>query len=199
MLALLLESGAPLDVADVAAALGGHPNTARGHLEALADRGFVRRIARATGRRGRPRLAYEATARGHLALAPTGLEQLLQAFAEHLSTVGDPSAHAEAVGRIWGSLLARRTDADSATDEVLALLEHVGFSPHRDPGVAGLRVALRTCPLLDAARAHPEVVCEVHRGMVSGALAAQGQPSASVALQPFAEPGACRLEVAFPS
>ncbi len=52
---------------------------------------------------------------------------------------------------------------------------------------------LRTCPLLDAARRHPEVVCQVHLGLVDGALAAHEVTAPGARLEPFARPGACVL------
>ncbi len=61
-----------------------------------------------------------------------------------------------------------------------------------EEAVEGRTVWLRTCPLLDAARTYPQVVCTVHRGLVEGLLDAAGEPPAGeadgVALDPFAEP-----------
>ena len=57
-------------------------------------------------------------------------------------------------------------------------------------------VELRTCPLVDAARRHPEVVCQVHAGLVSGADAVYGGSGEGVRLVPFASPGACHLTLA---
>ena len=58
---------------------------------------------------------------------------------------------------------------------------------------SGTTVLLRTCPLLDAARRHPEVVCQVHLGLVAGALEAHREPSDGLRLAPFSRPGACEL------
>ena len=52
---------------------------------------------------------------------------------------------------------------------------------------------LRTCPLLDAAKRHPEVVCQVHLGLVAGALEADDHSAEGLGLRPFARPGACEL------
>jgi predicted ArsR family transcriptional regulator len=57
----------------------------------------------------------------------------------------------------------------------------------------GTTVLLRTCPLLEAAREHPTVVCSVHLGLVAGALGALGESAHGVQLQPFSRPGACTL------
>ena len=83
--------------------------------------------------------------------------------------------------------------------QVLTLLDRLGFSPRMRsvPGAEATddtrEVELRTCPLLDAARRHPEVVCQVHAGLVSGADAAYGGSGEGVRLVPFASRGACHL------
>ena len=82
----------------------------------------------------------------------------------------------------------------------MALLDRLGFSPDTEPGdepvgVGGTTVLLRTCPLLDAARQHPEVVCQVHLGLVAGALETHRAPSTGLRLVPFARPGACVLSL----
>ena len=185
-----------MDVAQITALLGGHPNTARAHLEGLVDQRLATRTPVVTGRRGRPRIAYEPTLQGRLALGPSGIEELVEAVARYLAAGDGASAGAVAVGRIWGALLADGSGAgrDNAQD-MLTLLDHAGFSPRRDPAAADLDIALQTCPFLDTARAHPHVVCELHRGMVVGALTAYGRPADQVQLRPFAEPGACRLRI----
>ena len=70
---------------------------------------------------------------------------------------------------------------------MLLALEHVGFAPEEDEDGS---VRLTCCPFIDAARVHPQTVCGVHRGLIEGAL---GTDVANGALQPFAEPGACRV------
>ena len=79
----------------------------------------------------------------------------------------------------------------AARREVLAILEDLGFAPLESPGDA--LVLLRRCPLLDVARRYPEVVCQVHQGLIAGALTQLGGDDTGVDLLPFAEPDACRL------
>ena len=144
---------------------------------------------------------------------------LAAAFAQRLAERdGDPGADARAIGAAWGTGLATRHGDDDGVDlparrRVLRLLDRLGFSPEpetefdagprprwtraRQPADAGpgTTVLLRTCPLLDAARRHPEVVCQVHLGLVAGALEAHGEPSEGLQLVPFARPGACVLNL----
>ncbi len=188
-----------MDVAQVTVLIGGHPNTARAHLEGLVEQRLATRTPHATGRRGRPRIAYEPTVQGRLAVGPGGVEELVEAVARYLAGTGaDPMVPAVALGEIWGSLLAGRTgpaDSPDVTGRLVSLLEYAGFSPKPDPEADGRSVALRSCPFLDSARTHPQVVCEIHRGMVMGALTAYGQRGDHVGLHPFSEPGACRLRI----
>ena len=211
---------------DLVAVLGGHPNSTRHHLRVLVTAGLVHADVPAGERgRGRPAVRHVVTpegrdaASGSLAGDPSVTEYLLLAgvFADRLAALGgDPSQESRAVGRAWGAALAAR-DVDAPTAptasgapagpadphrQVLGLLERLGFSPRTrsvrgDEAPEDVRdVDLRTCPLLDAARRHPEVVCQVHAGLVSGADAAYGGSGEGVRLVPFASPGACHLTLA---
>lgn len=162
-------------------------------------------------RRGRPSVRYAVTAAGWAATAgtraPISADYLgmTAAFADHLAWRSSfPATEAREVGLSWGRALARgRDDArageprptdagEAARDRVVDLLQTLGFSPRRRTGSL---VALRTCPLLDAARTRPDVLCQVHLGLVRGASAAYGGRGEGGQLTPFAEPGACLLEL----
>jgi predicted ArsR family transcriptional regulator len=107
-----------------------------------------------------------------------------------------PRDEAVQAGEAWGRTLAAQvTDTTDAAGRVMRVLERMGFAPRRsEPGV----VRLTRCPLLQAARAHPDVVCGVHLGIVQGVLAESHAVSASAGLEPFAEPGACLLTLPDP-
>ena len=203
-------SAAPT-VSDLVAAVGGHPNTTRHHLRVLVEAGLVTEEHRPpAGGRGRPAARYAVTPAGRGAAGPAvggsvALEYvaLAAAFADRLAARdGDPGADSRAIGRSWGTGLAARHAADEGgVDErpvgrVVGLLDRLGFSPEvepmREPG-SGPLVLLRTCPLLDAAQRHPEVVCQVHLGLVAGALEADDHSAEGLGLRPFARPGACEL------
>jgi predicted ArsR family transcriptional regulator len=199
----------PPTVGDLAATVGGHPNTTRHHLRVLVDAGLVAEERRApAGGRGRPATGYVLTAagRGVVSATPRGSAAeeyvaLAGAFADRLAERGgDPGEDARAIGKAWGAGLATRdagTDDDRPGGErVVGLLDRLGFSPLAEPAGRpghGTTVLLRTCPLLDAARRHPEVVCQVHLGLVAGALEAHDEPSDGLRLVPFARPGACEV------
>lgn len=82
-------------------------------------------------------------------------------------------------------------DQDEAADVVLGMLSELRFTPQRTDEKGVYR--LTTCPLLDAARRNPEVVCQVHLGIVRGVLEELGADPDAAELTAFAEPGACLL------
>ncbi len=84
-----------------------------------------------------------------------------------------------------------RSPADDPSTVVVDLLTDLRFEPQ--PATTPHTMRLTTCPLLDAARRNPDVVCEVHLGIVRGALDRLGSDPAGADLLAFAEPGACLL------
>lgn len=200
VLELVQGAARPVTVEDVAASLGLHTNTARKHLAGLVDDGLLDRSVVASERPGRPATAYSpSAARSEHDPRVREYAGLAGALAGHIArTSHDPVADARAAGAEWGAtLVAGEGAARSATAarvRVVALLEEMGFDPEPDARCA--RVRLRRCPLLDAALAHPDVVCEVHLGLVRGAMARLGADASHASLRPFAEPGACLLWLA---
>ena len=203
-------------VGELVDAVGGHANTVRFHLDGLVADGLASRSPRTGGARGRPSMAYQLTAAGTAALRG-GADVLAgeylglaTAFATHLAERDDhPQDEARAVGRVWGRQLATATATGAGVPargsaprrRVVALLARLGFSPEVDepaPSPPLQQVSLHTCPLLSAAREHPEVICSVHEGLVTGALEAYGAPDEDARLVPFASPGACHLLLGSP-
>jgi predicted ArsR family transcriptional regulator len=201
VLEILQRSTGPRTIAGLADELGLHPNTAREHLDGLVAQGLATREQAPAQGRGRP--AWRYTAAADLLEADPRVRDyagLAAALAGHLArTSPDPAADGLAAGREWGATLvdsrSPRPSGPGATarHRVVDLLDELGFAPDADP--AATTVALRRCPLLDAARQYPQVVCQVHLGIVRGALERHGGDPEPTALLPFAEPGACRLHL----
>ncbi|MCB0910819.1 MAG: helix-turn-helix domain-containing protein [Propionibacteriaceae bacterium] len=169
-------------LADLADALGGHPNTTRAQLEHLVAAGFATALDLPASGRGRPAHAWAATIAGRqVAGEDPNLDRqaaLLEAVAEHLDGTPDPAAAAHAIGLGWGHRLAA-----TRNDSLVPILAAQGFTPEeQDDGIA-----LRTCPLLASARQRPAVVCGIHQGLIDAVS------PAAWALEPFAAPGACLL------
>ncbi len=198
MLDLLLQSGQETTAARLAERTGQHQNTVRAQLDALVRRGLVRRRQAPALGRGRPSWLYAPTVRGqqpdprvrdYAGLASALAGQIARSSA-------DPKADGLAAGEEWGRAIAAgidRTTTARARWRTVELLSDLGFDPL--PDARARTVRLRRCPMLDSAKDQPGVVCPVHLGMVRGILAALGGEPDSVSLVPFAEVGACLLQL----
>lgn len=113
----------------------------------------------------------------------------------------EPGEAAAEAGRAWGRYLTEqpapfgRVDADQAIHRLTATLEEIGFAPEVTAGGARPQVGLRHCPFRDVAENHQDVVCQLHLGLMQGALAEMRAPVTADALQPFAEPNLCTAQL----
>ncbi len=190
LLDLLRSQAEPVTLAALVMRSGLHENTLRGHLEALERDRLVTRTRSEPRGRGRPAWLWSATQ-----AVDTEYAGLASTLARTLRrTSSDPTRDARAAGEDWGRDLAREqapTPDRQARDRVVDLLAATGFGPEDD----GTRIRLTRCPLLEAAKEHPEIVCSVHTGLIDGALAEYGAAGTRAELVPFAEPGACLLHL----
>ncbi|GAA4227238.1 helix-turn-helix domain-containing protein [Actinomadura meridiana] len=184
----------PLGVTDIAERLGVHPNTARFHLDALTTEGTVERTVEQPSGPGRPRTVYaprpgmdRGGARGYRLLARILLSRLA-------SDGPDARASAAQAGREWGRYLVERpapssggVTGEEAAGRLTALLDDLDFAPEPSGDV----IRLRHCPFLELAEEFGPLVCDVHLGLMQGALTELGAPLSADRLEPFAEPGAC--------
>lgn len=171
---LLAEADGPMDAAAVAEAAGIHLTTARFHLDQLVASGSVMRAPDPEGMVGRPRVRYSPAA---VVRADPARAAMVTALADALDGAPDGPARARAAGREWASGLPDAVD-------LTAVLERLGFAPAAE----GSGIRLRACPFADAARAHPGIVCEVHRGIIDRVLE---DSAAQAELLPFEGPEGC--------
>lgn len=178
-------------VSELATRLGSHENTVRSHLQQLRDRSLVTTRPAPAGGRGRPAVLYEAGPRP--GARTSEYRALAGAFAADLvASGGGPGVRERArrIGRAWGERLASARREGGAGERLDATLADLGFGPVRD----GDLLRLTTCPLLDLAVENPDVICQVHLGLVDGTLG-RGEADEPSELTPFAEPGACLLRM----
>lgn len=158
----------------------------------------MRRSPAAPVGRGRPAWLYEATNNDASGLEHLDVVAVLASAIRRTST--SPTEDAISAGTEWGHELARERGARPARNavaarrQVVVLLDKIGFAPQPDSRASVVR--LTRCPLLEAARKYPDVVCGVHLGLIRGALEEYGADPGSTELKPFSEPGACRLHLA---
>jgi predicted ArsR family transcriptional regulator len=201
VLDLLLTTGGPLDVRDVARRVGLHPNTARFHLDALVDSGLAMRESRRRDTPGRPRLAYWA-APGSTPAGRRRYRLLAEMLASMVAEmVPEPGEAAAAAGREWGHYLTgqplpfRRISPQEAVEELTAVLANIGFGTETVASGGGYRLLLHQCPFREVAERHREVVCALHLGLMQGVLRQLRAPVTADRLLPFAEPGVCLTEL----
>lgn len=180
------ESPEPLTTSNVASLFEIHPNVARHHLERLAEEGYLRISLRRPApaeRAGRPAKSYEATNKEvTVHFAPRRFEMLADMLFKVIEELGveDVAQVAEKVGREYGQQLAAEIGAqgepgyDEAVQAVASAMTGLGFS--MDPDVSGQRLLTSHCPFGETATSHPEVICSLDRGIVSGLFGALSFP-----------------------
>lgn len=202
VLALVRSSPAGCHVQQVAERTGLHPNTVRFHLERLESDGLVSRHVRRSGEPGRPPLVYTANPAPDAERGRRDFGQLAEVLAQLITrTNQDPAAMAVEAGRSWGlsrsELSAKATTGTEAIAELTATLDEIGFAPEVcADGDDGHPVILqRHCPFLEVAKAHQDVVCSVHLGLMHGVLERLGAPVSAERLVPFASPAGCEAHL----
>jgi predicted ArsR family transcriptional regulator len=187
LLEALGKESKPLDAERAARLVGLHRNTARVHLEQLADVGLVDRQFEDRSGPGRPRVLYSA-ARDAATLADpvravsgsSEYRQLASVLAAQLAGSSDAGEQAEQAGRRWASAFQPANPTNSpiteqaATAVLTTAMEQMGFSPVADER----RIILRSCPFAELATTERVVICGVHLGMIKQMLEALDAPLA---------------------
>lgn len=189
------ESPEAVTSASVADLFGIHTNVARHHLDKLAADGYLevshrRPEGRSGPGAGRPAKCYEASAKGIDLHFPSRrydlLVDLLVRILEKVSPNG-LSQVAEEVGRSYGRELAAEigTPGDAGYEEAVTAVAKAmtGLGFHMDADLDGQRLLTSHCPFGAAATGHPEVVCSLDRGIVTGLFESLG-PACDPVLHP---------------
>lgn len=202
MLDVMVRQSEPVTAHHIAHALHQHHNTIREHLDGLRRVGLVNRVKGPAIGRGRPPWYYSASESAKDDAGANDYAGLAAALAGHIArTSDDPLKEAVDAGRHWGQTLLAREDASTAKtseDLIFTLLDDLGYSPEvqLEPVPEGdTHLRLRRCPLLAAANQNPEIVCNVHLGLIEGVIETRGTDQLDVELVPFAEAGACALHL----
>jgi predicted ArsR family transcriptional regulator len=179
----LARSPRPLVTAEIAETLGLHPNTVRPHLDRMREVGLLEVTADARGEVGRPQHRYSLAADApSLGLEPPLMPMLARMVLSMAGRLGAGPSDAAAVGEAEGmARAASYEDAPSALEALVADLDRLGFDPivaeagdGEDSDDVTAVVAFANCPFADLAREHPDIVCHLHRGLVTGFVARMG-------------------------
>ncbi len=186
----LRESAEPMTAGEVAGLFDIHTNVARHHLDKLADEGFLevsrRRPAGRSGPgAGRPAKRYEITSKPievHFPARRTDhLVDLLLRVVERVAQP-DIATVAEQIGREYGRELASEIGTphdqgyEHAIRAVAAAMSGLGFAMSLEDDDGGTRFLTAHCPFGATAGTHPEVICSLDRGIVSGLFAGLERP-----------------------
>ena len=197
---ILRDAEEPLAVETVAALAGIHINTARFHLESLVGAGLAKRETEIRRQPGRRRVLYsgtlpsQTTADGYSLLAT----MLAAAVAARFPEPGDDMYQ---VGQEWGRYLTSQPapfevfDEDEIGQRVLDKLDAAWFAQELRPAPAP-QLLMHNCPFAEAAQQAPDIVCQLHAGLINGALEELRSGQRVVKLEPQTQPHPCRAWLA---
>lgn len=182
--------------------LGLHPTTVRFHTDRLEAAGIIAsRLTTAFGV-GRPRKVYAVAPRPAEADRAAYLQRLLQVMTESFNSGATPVQAGEQWARQHLALVPTGAATSpgawlSKIGPLVDVLQDWGYAPEvtTTDGGRTCRIALTDCPFRELARANPEVVCGIHRGLVLGALHQVGEDDVDLAVVPFVGPTLCHLTI----
>lgn len=197
----LARSPIPLSTAEVAEALGLHVNTVRPQMERMREVGLLEVSADHRGAPGRPQHRYAlAPDAPSLGLEPPAFPMLARMLVRTAARAGASAADALAAGYEQGveeaeSVVDRRGAAAPCQVAVVDMLARLGFDPEAVDGDDGTTtVAFTRCPFQAYAEDQPDLVCNLHRGLVEGFADARGGTVVAFATLVDREP--CRVQLA---
>lgn len=191
----LARCGRPLTTAEVAEALGLHPNTVRPHLERLRDVGLLHLTTEHRGGVGRPQHRYALSPDAPaLGLTPSPWPTLARALLDAASAAGLDADALHAAGVAQGIDDARRHGACDTTDALTTEQSRMGFDPKVSTDGDATTVVFTNCPFRQLAESQPELVCGLHCGMVEGFVTELGGQRVTD-FHPLADQTPCRVEL----
>lgn len=167
---------------DIAELLGIHTNTARGHLDELAESGAVETITAAASGRGRPSLLFRSRIPStddlnaqHIAL----IEELTHdmSYEEGLQ-----------LGRTWAERLGLAGNTDE--EDIIPLLHRLGFAPEQN----GETLRLTSCPFVHDGRMPGIAICAIHEGFIRSSLRLTAEGD-SIEVTPLGGDGFCTIRI----
>lgn len=190
-----------MSIIEIAEELGVHPNTVRFHLESLVADHQVEQVEHGRKGPGRPPLMFAAIRQ----MDRGGTRQyrlLAEILTMALASDQDPRTKAMAAGRAWGRTLesgaqppAEGASAEEAIDNLVVVLDDLGFAPELRTSDGEQLVGLRHCPFLELAETGGSVVCPIHLGLMQGALETWEAPVSIDRLDAFVEPDLCLAHI----
>lgn len=193
----LARASSPRTTAEVADALGLHPNTVRPHLERMRDVGLLDIDTGTRGGVGRPQHRYSLNPQApSLGLEPSPWPTIARILLDAAMSGGLSGDDLREAGTTQGRTDARTHWADH--DDTLAALRReqsrLGFDPEVATGDGTATMAFANCPFRELAERNPELVCGLHCGLVEGFVTELGGCEVTQ-FHPLADSTPCRVEL----
>lgn len=201
------EAPVEMTAAQLADLLELHVTTTRFHLDQLVAAGILEADFLRVGV-GRPRKIYRQVV-GSLQddTDQHAMRILTELLADSFAAqVDGEDLTPYAAGRRWAEqhIVARRAARATTpgawlakVGQVIDVLRDWGYTPRLLTSESGRTAELQLahCPFLELAKTNPAVVCQIHRGLIAGALEQFGEDDADVSLEPFVGPHHCLAHV----
>ncbi|QNE89373.1 transcriptional regulator [Corynebacterium incognita] len=191
--------------ADVAAKLGMHVNTARGHLDELVAHDAVRVVTAPAKGRGRPSLIFQVRVPDNRSIAEEYVT-LIEVLAGMVASRDDLSSAdlnmAREIGTKWARTMKLYGEDLANSGSVLApvfrRLRDMGFDPTVQPDTPSgeSQVDLNACPFTTASAQPSPFICAVHDGFLQEAMRSHTDGKTSLTLIPRSGPGTCAVRLA---
>ncbi|WP_024796034.1 helix-turn-helix transcriptional regulator [Tomitella biformata] len=198
----LRTAGGPLDAHQLSEICGLHVTTVRFHLEALITAGLVASTTAPSNGRGRPRLLYSSVSQMAQTSEEDSYLQLSRLMAQSWAsnTGGTPAERAEQAGREWAKSSISESEAGQrplvqVAAEVNAMFTEIGFEPELLDTADGIHFELHACPFGAIAAEHPEIVCNIHLGLLRGTIERLTRVGYQAKITPWATPTMCQAAV----
>ncbi len=191
----LARSSAPRSTAEVAELLDLHPNTVRPHLERMREIGLLQVEASAQGTVGRPQHRYSlAPDAPSLGLEPPPWPVMARMLADVAAFMAPDPDDVAAMGWEQGRVAAARRRGTPCVEALIDALAELGFDPAAAGDGRATTIAFTSCPFRELAEAYPELVCNLHRGLIEGFVDEAGGAEVS-AFATLADRDPCHVDL----
>lgn len=178
----LLQTTPHQTVGELVAATKLHPNTVREHLQRLIERGFVATEIEKRTTRGRPRVFYRA------------VDGVRVSSPEHRRKVQAAAERGDLMRRVMPGTAGSLTGEEQhQLDALVEQLLDGGFDPEIDE--ESLTIDLTPCAHAVDQANNRETLCDVHLGLMQGALSEAGGPLAVDGMRSSCDPQQCVIQL----
>ena len=165
----LARAVSPRSTAEIAETLELHPNTIRPHLERMRDIGLLQVLVDARGTVGRPQHRYSlAPDAPSLGLEPSSWPVLARMLADVAAFMAPEVDDVAALGEEQGRAAADRRRGRPCVEALDDALAELGFDPASAEEGKVATIAFTHCPFRELAEQYPDLVCNLHRGLIEG-------------------------------